>query len=209
MNGIEFGDACFITSVDHSPINQNLQRKAASRGKVIEGIATKYNSVLFHDGMFKVLMPGAFDICLKNDAPVEMWLEHNESLRLGDTKTNLDLFSDDYGLHFRLRLDDSEISWHARSLVASKAYTECSIGYDRAKTGTREIDGKQVLFIYQARLEEVSLVQNGAVKTTHATVNDLDQCGSLADDCKSMKFRCDNAYVELERALRRLDRTRR
>jgi HK97 family phage prohead protease len=170
---------------------------------VIEGIATKYNSVLFHDGKFKVVTPGAFDLSMKYDAPVEMWIDHDKSLRLGDARTNLDLYSDDFGLHFRLRLDNTELSSHARALVESKAYTQCSIGYDQGKTETREVEGHSVLYILQARLEEISVVPAGAVKATHAQVNDIENCRSLEHDCKSLKFLCDNSFAELQRALRR------
>ena len=119
------------------------------------------------------------------------------------TQTNLELHSDDFGLHFRLRLDESNLAGHARALVESKAYTEMSVAYEIGKAVTKEIDGTEVLFILQARLEEVSLVPSGAVKSTHAMINDIDNCGSLANDCKSMKFQYDNSYVELQRALQR------
>ena len=78
-----------------------------------------------------------------------------------------------------------------------------SVAYEIGKAVTKEIDGTEVLFILQARLEEVSLVPSGAVKSTHAMINDIDNCGSLANDCKSMKFQYDNSYVELQRALQR------
>jgi HK97 family phage prohead protease len=202
---IEYGDTCFVTAVGGRSVPPPISRKAASRyeTKVIEGTATKHNSVLFHDGKFKVVAPGAFDLSMKYDVPVEFWIDHDRSLKLGDTRTNLELYSDDFGLHFRLRLDNTELSSHARALVESKAYTECSVGFDSGKTELREIEGHSVLYILQARLEEVSLVPAGAVKATHAQVNDIENCRSLEHDCKSMKFRCDNSYASLHRALRR------
>jgi HK97 family phage prohead protease len=202
---LEFGDACFVTTVGGRSVPPPISRKAASRyeTKVIEGVASKYNSVLFHDGKWKAVAPGAFDRSLKYDAPIEIWIDHDKTLKVGDTTTNLELYSDDFGLHFRLRLDNTELSSHARALVESKAYTECSIGYDQGTTELREIGGYSILYILQARLEEVSLVPTGAVKATHAQVNDMEKCGSLEHDCKSMKFLCDNSYEELQRALRR------
>jgi HK97 family phage prohead protease len=207
VNGLEYGAACgFITALDGRSVPPPVFRKSASRyeTKVIDGIATKYNYALFHDGKLKVIMPGAFDISMEYDAPVEMWIDHDKSLKIGDSRTNLELHSDEYGLGFRLRLDNSTLASHARSLVESKAYTEMSVGYDHVKTDTREIGGKSVLFILQARLQEISLVQAGCVTTTHAQISDIDTCGSLALDCKSMKFRVDNSYAELQRKLRNL-----
>jgi HK97 family phage prohead protease len=207
MSGdLEFGDSCFVTTVGGRSVPPPILRKAASRyeTKVIEGTATKYNSVLFHDGKLKVVAPGAFDRSMKYEAPVEIWIDHNKTLKLGDTRRNLELISDEAGLHFRLRLDNTELSSHARALVESKAYTECSIGFDSGKTELREIEGHSVLYILQARLEEVSLVPAGAVKATHAQVNDIENCDSLEQDCKSMKFRYDNSFAVLQRALGRV-----
>jgi HK97 family phage prohead protease len=201
---IEYGDTCFVTAVGGRSVPPPISRKASRyETKVIEGTATKYNSVLFHDGKFKVVAPGAFDLSMKYDVPVEFWMDHDRFLKLGDTRNNLEIYSDDMGLHFRLRLDNTELSSHARALVESKAYTECSIGYDQGRTEKREVAGQDVLFILQARLEEISLVPSGAVKATHAQISDVDNCRSLEHDCKSMKFRCDNSYAELQRALRR------
>jgi HK97 family phage prohead protease len=206
MSGhIEYGDACFITAVGGRSVPAPILRKAASRyeTKLIEGTGTKYNSVLFHDGKLKVVAPGAFDRSI-NDAKVEMWIDHDRALKLGDTRSNLELFSDEFGLHFRLRLNNTELSSHAQALVESKAYTECSVGFDSGKTELREIDGHSVLYILQARLEEVSIVPAGAVKATHAQISDIENCESLERDCKSLRFRSDNAYAELQRALRRV-----
>ena len=135
--------------------------------------------------------------------PIEFWIQHQQALKLGDTTTNLEFHSDSYGLAFRLRLDHSEISAHARALVRTKSFTEMSIGYYDAKQVTRAVGDKSVLIILETTLQEVSLVQSGVCPTTHAMLNDSDDCGLLADDCKTMKFRCDNAYVELQRALQR------
>jgi HK97 family phage prohead protease len=167
--------------------------------KVIEGYGVKYNTVI-NDGKLNMVVPDALDTSM-----VQFWVDHKSQLKLGDTRTNLELYTDDYGLAFRLRLDDSELAERACALVKNKQKTECSIGFDLAKTVTREIDGKSIIVILQARLEEISLVFSGAMSDspTHAMVNDIEKCGSLADDCKSMKFRSDNSFAELQRKLRR------
>ena len=180
------------------------ESRHGNRGFVIEGTALHYNQVIFHDGKFQCIVPCAFDVGLKYEKkPVQFWIEHNQTLRLKDCK--LELHSTDTELNFRLHLDDSKLANHARALVHSKAYTELSIGLHSGSSVMREVDGKPVKFILQAVLKEISLCPTGVVKKTHAQISDLKQCGSLREDCESKKFKADNSFVELQRALKRLE----
>jgi HK97 family phage prohead protease len=180
------------------------QETRTLRGFVIEGVASKYDTILFHERLKYInIQPGAFDISMKYEAPVECWLDHEKSLCLKGCR--VELFSDEQALNFRVHLDDSEIAGHARDLVECGLYSQVSLGWHSSKKITRDIGGTNVVFILQGTLTEISLVPAGAIKTTHAQVSKLKDCRSLAEDCKSLKFRADNSYVELQRALSRLE----
>jgi HK97 family phage prohead protease len=135
-----------------------------------------------------------------------MLLEHNDALEFGDSKTNLVLHNDSFGLAFRCHLRDNEVSSHARALAESNAFSECSIGfsYEPHDAEIRTISKTDVLFVNKGSIHEISFVKAGAVKQTHAVIADADKCEPLWSDCKSLKFELDNKYTELQRTLRKL-----
>lgn len=178
------------------------QKVRTNRDFVIEGVGSKYDTILFHDRLkYICIVPGAFDVSLKYDAPVECWLDHDPKLAL--TGCRVETFSDEQALKFRVHLDDSEIAGHARDLVSSGLYTQASLSWHSSKTVTRTIDGTDVTFILQGTLTHIALVPAGAITTTHVQVSKLNDCKSLAED--SLRFQSDNAFTELRRSLRRLE----
>lgn len=190
----------YVMSRDGEPV---LQKSRSNRGFVIEGVASKYDTILFHDRLkYICIAPGAFDVSLKHD-PVQLWLDHDSKLAMPGCR--VELFSNEEALHFRAHLDDSELAFHARDLVACGSHTQCSLGWHSSKHVTRDIDGTPVTFILQGDLTHIALVPAGAIKTTHAKVSRLADCGTIEHDCKSFRFASDNAATELQRALRRLD----
>jgi HK97 family phage prohead protease len=191
--------------VDGRPVETSRKARRSNRGKVIEGVALHFNQVAFHDEQFQCICPSAFDVGLKYENPVQFWLGHDDSLRLKNCK--LELHATETELNFRLHLDDSEIAGHAHDLVESKAYTEMSVGWHSGSSVMREVDGKPVKFILRAVLQEISLCPSGVVKKTHAQISELKNCRSLREDVESKKFSSDNSFVELQRALTRLENT--
>jgi HK97 family phage prohead protease len=196
VSGFEHG-ARYVVNADGLPIKQTTR---TNRGWCVEGIVLKYFHVFEHEGDLISVAPGAFDISIR-DKPVEFWIEHDAKLRLVGCK--LELHSTDDELMFRCHLDDSEIAGHVRDLVASGLYTEMSAGWHSSKTVTKNIDGKNVKFIVQGVLEEISLVPAGRVKTTHAQISELKNCDTLEKDC--LRFRSDNDFVALRRAFQKLE----
>jgi len=196
MTDFEHG-ARYVVNADGVPVKQKTR---TNKGWVVEGVVLKYFHVFEHDGELKSVAPDAFAISIR-EKPVGFWIEHDSKLAL--TGCRLVLFSTDDELMFRCHLDDSEIAGHVRDLVASGLYTEMSAGWHSSKTATKNIDGKNVKFIVQGVLEEISLVPAGRVKTTHAQISELRTCDTLERDC--LKFRSDNAFTELRRKLQKLE----
>src|SRR5258708_35120607 len=84
------------------------QKTRTNRGYVLEGVATKYDSILYESGdRYINIQPGAFDISIRYEAPVECRLDHDEKLAL--TGCRVELFSNEEALNFRVHLIDSEI----------------------------------------------------------------------------------------------------
>jgi HK97 family phage prohead protease len=168
--------------------NGNAVKKQpkTNRGLVVEGVASKYDTILFHDRLKYInIQPGAFDVSLKYDAPVECWLDHDKSLCLKDCR--VELYSDEQALNFRVHLDDSELAFHARDLVDTGLYSQVSLGWHSSKTTTRNIGGTDITFILQGILTEISILPSAAIPTTHVQVSKLNDCKSLAEDCSRFK----------------------
>jgi HK97 family phage prohead protease len=182
--------------------NAIKQEPRTSRGFVVEGVASKYSTILYHDRLGYIsIEPGAFDVSLKYE-PVQLWLDHDKSLAMPGCK--VEVFSNEEALNFRVELDESELAFHARDLVECGKYDQVSLGWHSSKTITRNIGGTGVTFILQGTLTEISLVPAAAIKTTHAQVSELKNCRSLREDVESKKFASDNTFTELQRAMRRL-----
>ena len=183
------------------------QKSRSNRGLCIEGVATKYNTILYYDSdardRFLDIQPGAFDIGLKYEPPPQFWIEHNPSLAMPGCK--VEFHSTETELNFRVTLDESELAIHSRDLVKCGAMNQVSIGWHSSKTITKNIGGKDVVFILAGIITELSLVKDAAIKTTHAQVSMLKDCRSLRDDVESKKFRSDNSYAELRRKLTALE----
>jgi HK97 family phage prohead protease len=179
----------------------------SNTGKVLQGVPFKFNTLFFHGDKWKYIPDGAFDESLKSNRVVRMLLEHDDALEFGDSKSNLILHADTYGIAFRCHLRDDPISLQVRALADSKAFTECSIGFSYAasNTETRAVSMTDVLFIYKATLHEISFLKAGACPETNAGIEDVNNLGPLFLDCKSLRLVSDNKFTEVMRRLRNLD----
>jgi HK97 family phage prohead protease len=193
--------------VDGIAVKQHAKKTRSNRGLVIEGVATKYDTILYHDsfgpGRYINIQPGAFDISLKYEAPVQLWLNHDSKLAMPGCR--VELFDGEEALHFRAHLDDSECAFHAHDLVASGLYTQVSLGWHSSKTILHEIERKQLTYIVAGTLTELSIVPKGAVPSTHCQVSRLADIGTLEHDSKSLRFKSDNTAATFSRALKRLE----
>ena len=112
------------------------QKSRSNRGLCIDGIATKYDSIMFESSdRYINVQPGAFAHSMKYEVPVECRLDHNPKLVLKDCR--VELLSDEEAMYFRVHLQDSEICNQARDLIEAGLYTQCSLGWHSSKTITR------------------------------------------------------------------------
>jgi phage head maturation protease len=102
MSGLEYG-ARYVVNADGVPIKQT---KRSNRGFVIQGEATRYNEILYHDtfgpGRFIEIQPDAFAISMKYEPPVQLWLDHDFKLAMPGCR--VELYSDERALSFRAHL---------------------------------------------------------------------------------------------------------
>ena len=175
-------------------------------GKALQGCAVKFNTTFWLGGRYKCLIDGAFDESLRSGSIVGMWMEHDSNLAFGDTRTNLILHSDDWGLWFRCHLRGDKISKHVQALAESKAFSEVSVGfsYHHSDSEIRTIGRHDVVIIKKANLAECSFLEAGACPTTNASLVDAKDCGALFEDCRSLRMRVDNAADDFLRKLRQL-----
>jgi HK97 family phage prohead protease len=172
-------------------------------GFAIQGLVCAYDVPLNLQSGYKIVWQGAFDESLKSGSIVEAWLQHNPALVWGDTRKNLILHSDSYGLWYRCHLRTDTISKHVHALVESKAFTEMSVGlsYHHADAETRKIGGRDVTIIRKAILRECSLVEAGACLATNASIVEVAKVGPLF---QTTTLKMDNAADDFLRKLRQL-----
>jgi len=212
------GNGGWITSIDERYVLPPPTRPAAVRssskqtyynnaGKVLQGYGCLYDTVFMFEGKHTCIISGALDKSLKANDPVRMLMHHDANLEFGDTKRNLILHSDDYGLAFRCHLRNDEISHHVRSLAESKLYSECSIGVEILKSETLRIRDTDVNLIREGRVHEISFVKTGCVLDTHAVIKDVKDCQPLFKECASKSVLVDSSFEVLMRAMQNLDNT--
>jgi HK97 family phage prohead protease len=215
------GSSGWITSIDHrhialpaieSPaVESPTARSSPSRtyfnnnGKVLQGYGCRYDTVFMFEGKLTCILQGSLDKALKANHPVRMLMHHDANLNFGDTKRNLILHSDSYGLAFRCHLRNDEISHHVRALAESKMYSECSIGVEILKCETLRIRDTDVNVIREGRVHEVSFVQTGCVLDTHAVIKDAKDCQPLFKECATKQVLVDSSFEVLMRAMQNLD----
>jgi HK97 family phage prohead protease len=199
VSGLEYGDACYITSVDHRAIKQTVLRKSASRyeSKTLDGFACLYNKPHMYKGNIEVFESGCFNKTLSSKQRVDFCVDHLD-YSLGNTDDNLELVDTKTGLAFRLRTKSEA------DLNRLNGRNAMSVKYAEHEVEVRKVADCDVRFIKSATLIECSAVFNGAVPKTHLIVRDTKAVGRLRDDSES-GFACDGAFVALRRALEKLD----
>jgi HK97 family phage prohead protease len=169
------------------------------------GFATVYSKILFHGGVWQMIMPYAFNKSLM--APIELWLNQQYELCVGSNRDGvLELNSNDIGLAMRARLPDTEHGRTAR-WMAENGHKGASIGFSwgTAKKEVRRIDGQDVVCIHEAHLYEASYLFGsgpGAVKESYITYKDIDFSKSLEGQCSNFAY--EGAAIGVTRALEKL-----
>jgi HK97 family phage prohead protease len=129
-------------------------------------------------------------------------VDYDESRLIATAADRLELLGDEKGLAFRLRLrpGDNDLI----RLVKSGERDGMSVGYRIEADEWKTIAGERVRIITYGSLIEISLVKRGAVRQAFASVADVSQCGTLAEDCRAGILLRDGSTRTLMTALRNL-----
>jgi HK97 family phage prohead protease len=202
LGPIEYGEGGYITAVDSKSLRQykTPSRTTAFRyePKVIEGFACLYLKPHIHKGRIEVHERGCFNETLSTKQRVDLCIDHDDSYSLGNTDDNLELIDTSKGLAFRLRVKSQN------DLDRLQGRTAMSVKYGEKEFEVRKVNDEDVRFIKRGTLVECSAVFQGAIPKTHLIVSDAKSVGNFRDDCQ-WRFATDNAFVDLKRALQRMD----
>lgn len=190
----------YITSVNNRSVKHTTPLKAATRyePKVIDGNAVLYLKPHWYKDRVEVHERRCFDETLARKDRVDFCIDHDDSYSLGNTDDgSLELIDTPKGLAFRLRVRSQA------DLDRLAGRTAMSIKYSEEEYEVRKVDGEDVRFVKRGKLVECSAVFQGAVPNTHLYVRDARTVGKFRDDCLT-QFASDRAFVELRRALQRL-----
>lgn len=141
----------------------------------IEGYAAPFNQKSADIGFREIVMPGAFDRTLANNADVRGLIDHNPPMVLGRTKSGtLVLKTDDYGLHISVRqLPDTS---YARDLVVKMERGDVdgmSFAFDTRVDKWRTEDGEEIRELHDIELFDVSVVTYPAYPQTEVALRSL------------------------------------
>lgn len=101
------------------------------------------------------MVPGVFQRTLDNGKKIDFLLNHDSSRKLGDTKTNLQLFEDSIGLRAIATVTDSEVIQKAKE----KKFRGWSFGFIEKKASEEDTpSGMKRRFVEELELDEVSLI---------------------------------------------------
>ncbi|MDB5825743.1 MAG: hypothetical protein JWR21_4447 [Herminiimonas sp.] len=145
----------------------------------VQGFAAIYQTTFQAKGHYVFLQAGCLDDSIYQPGKL-LLLDHSEQKQVGATSLGLEFANTSaanpvHGLAYRMPLDaanaDSEMIFN----TVSKLERPCvSIGISYDKAETIQVEGQDVEVVIKASLKEISLVREGAVPGTNASLVDLD-----------------------------------
>ena len=105
--------------------------RASGDGKHITGYAAVFNSLSEDLGGFReIVLPGAFDRCLRGGPDVRCLFNHDANIVLGRTKSGtLRLSADSNGLKFDCDVPDTQAGRDVRESIRRGDIDQCSFGF--------------------------------------------------------------------------------
>lgn len=213
--GLEYGDAVggYITGDRPEPITKSAN--VVSDGDELVGTACVYGVPHYgKNRQREVFVPGCFARSLASQQAIRLLLDHDESKLIATRADALRLESDDVRLTMRCQVPANSAGMAMKAAVKDGGRLECSVGYNVVESYDRLIEGESVKFITDARLLEISLVRNGAVPGTSASIRSpsddslikaLDQLSDVLD-ARSRAFRLLLDSLEIRSTSPRSDR---
>jgi len=168
----------------------------------LQGYAARYGKLFSHKGTAAVFVRGAFKKSIGDGQKIDLIHSHDDSVVYG----RADVLHDDEGVAFRFLLPKTPRGYALRKMAISYAMPDISVGARILKSAKQMVDGIDVLFITEAKLEEISLVKDGAVPHSNATVIDAAKEPSFRDSVNRGRVLLDSATLEVLRNLNSMHR---
>ncbi len=153
----------------------------------IQGFACLYETAFVHGGRIVYFEAGAFIDTLYDGREKALLLNHDPKREVGSTASGLEFANTTRGLAFRYPLagDDGETIYHN---VTDGKRACVSVGINIDSSTMKRVNGHEVEVIARARLDEASLVEEGAVPETFASIVDLVDEPDLWTAARSLAF---------------------
>ena len=175
--GMEYGapvGSIQMSSPKRAHMSRPVLLASETKGRrVIGGYATMWNKAHYHKGRFEMFATGAFAQTLLRNKTVRFLDEHDEAKCVAATNGDgLDLWSDETGLGFNLTVPDTAAGDLIYSDVLSGKRCGMSVRYTTLEAEEIKAGGDVCHVIQAAMLNEISLVEKGAVSQAYAKVMD-------------------------------------
>lgn len=165
----ETGSAVFGIIVDGIQPALAVKRGASNAAIVIEGIATKYFEPHVDGDHYEAFAAGAFASTLAGEHCVRLLIDHRESDLVATSDQGLELYSDEKELRFKCTLPNLPMAQRALAAIEG-GRDQMSVGFRCLRDEWRDCDGKRLRIIWEADLQEISIVKKGAVPGTSCKI---------------------------------------
>lgn len=137
-------------------LRSELKIQDGSEKRTILGFIP-YNSKSVDMGFFEVIAPTAFNKTLSDGYDVKAVVNHNMSQILGRVKNDsLRLESREDGLYAECDLPNTSYANDVYNLIKDGYCTTMSFGFECIKDEWKVVDGEEVRFLQEVKLEEIS-----------------------------------------------------
>jgi len=142
--------------VEKRTLKSELHIQESNEKRTIEGFIP-YNSKSVDMGFFEVICPTAFNKTLSDGYDVKAIVNHNMSQILGRVKNNsLRLESREDGLYAECDLPNTSYANDVYNLIKGGYVTTMSFGFECIKDEWKYVEGEEIRFLQEVKLEEIS-----------------------------------------------------
>lgn len=166
---------------------------------VIEGYAILYNEPLINSGEINVIEAGSLSSSLQSAAPIFLQVNHDKERRIASTEDALAFVDDVVGLGFRVDLEETKNGSYIKQLVSSRQNAAVSVGLIIEESRVEKVGKHSVRFISRAKLNEISLVREGACADAFAGIVNSNYSEPVAAGRKGLVFKTNFALHKMQR----------
>jgi len=144
--------------------------------RTLEGYASIFNTPTDLGNFSEVIVPGAFSRALSEGQDVRALVEHDPARIIGRTKNNtLELREDEKGLFTRIELPDTSVGRDLAALVERGDIDAMSFGFTVRSDRWERSEGKNVRYIEDVDLFDISAVSFPAYPDTEIALRSMPE----------------------------------